>query len=210
MSPCFIAATARSAASPMQSSAKLTGRLMMCATSAATGFSDCFGIAALRAAEMREQDHLGALVGDLGDGGRHALDAGGVGDHAVLHRHVEVDAHQHALALHVDVVEGAERVHDALGSVSVRSACPSPRRCRPCGWRSPIRCRTTTSRAPSVPSITLVWSMWKIDECGSWLKSIETFGCVGVAEDALELLLGGALDRAVDLVLGGRASWRRT
>ena len=27
-----------------------------------------------------------------------------------------------------------------------------------------------------VPSMTLVWSMWKIDECGSWLKSIETFG----------------------------------
>ena len=26
-----------------------------------------------------------------------------------------------------------------------------------------------------VPSITLVWSMWKIEECGSWLKSIETF-----------------------------------
>src|SRR5471032_2862440 len=24
----------------------------------------------------------------------------------------------------------------------------------------------------SVPSITLVWSMWKIDECGSWLKSM--------------------------------------
>ena len=28
----------------------------------------------------------------------------------------------------------------------------------------------------SVPSMTLVWSMWKVDECGSWLKSIETFG----------------------------------
>ena len=28
----------------------------------------------------------------------------------------------------------------------------------------------------SVPSMTLVWSMWKVDECGSWLKSIDTFG----------------------------------
>ena len=28
----------------------------------------------------------------------------------------------------------------------------------------------------NVPSITLVWSMWKTDECGSWLKSIETLG----------------------------------
>ena len=28
----------------------------------------------------------------------------------------------------------------------------------------------------SVPFITLVWSMWTVDECGSWLKSIETLG----------------------------------
>ena len=30
----------------------------------------------------------------------------------------------------------------------------------------------------SVPFCTLVWSMWKVAECGSWLKSIETFGAV--------------------------------
>src|SRR5258707_7029168 len=30
----------------------------------------------------------------------------------------------------------------------------------------------------SVPFCTLVWSMWKVDECGSWLKSIETLGAV--------------------------------
>ena len=29
-----------------------------------------------------------------------------------------------------------------------------------------------------LPFITLVWSMWKVEECGSWLKSIETLGCV--------------------------------
>ena len=28
----------------------------------------------------------------------------------------------------------------------------------------------------SVPFMTLVWSMWKVAECGSWLKSIETLG----------------------------------
>src|SRR5690348_14510690 len=28
----------------------------------------------------------------------------------------------------------------------------------------------------SVPSMTLVWSMWKVDEWLSWLKSIDTFG----------------------------------
>ena len=30
----------------------------------------------------------------------------------------------------------------------------------------------------SVPFCTLVWSMWKVEECGSWLKSIETLGAV--------------------------------
>ena len=30
----------------------------------------------------------------------------------------------------------------------------------------------------SVPFCTLVWSMWNVDEWGSWLKSIETFGAV--------------------------------
>jgi len=37
-----------------------------------------------------------------------ALEPCRVGDAAVLHGHVEVDAQQHALALHVDVIEGAE------------------------------------------------------------------------------------------------------
>ena len=43
--------------------------------------------------------------------GSDALDAGGVGDPAVLHRHVEVDAQQHALALDVGGIEGAEGGH---------------------------------------------------------------------------------------------------
>ena len=30
----------------------------------------------------------------------------------------------------------------------------------------------------SVPFCTLVWSMWNVDEWGSWLKSIETLGAV--------------------------------
>ena len=30
----------------------------------------------------------------------------------------------------------------------------------------------------SVPFCTLVWSSWKVAECGSWLKSIETFGAL--------------------------------
>ena len=88
-------------------------------------------IAALRPAEMRQQDDLAALVGDLGDGRRHALDARGVGDLAVLHRHVEIDAQQHALAGEVGVIERAERAHDCLapGSLFVAAlACVIKRR----------------------------------------------------------------------------------
>ena len=66
------------------------------------------GVASLRPAEMREQDHLAALAGNFGDGRRDALEPRRVGDAAILHGHVEVDAQQHALALHVDVIEGAE------------------------------------------------------------------------------------------------------
>jgi len=77
------------------------------------GFQRIFLIAALRPAEVRQQDHLGALVGDFGDRVRHALDAGGVGDHAVFHRDVEV------------------------GATSTRF--PSRRRGRGCGTRSLVR-----------------------------------------------------------------------
>ncbi len=64
--------------------------------------------AALGTAEVREQDHLAALVGDLGDGRGDALDARRVGDLAVLGGNVEVDAQEHALAGDVGVVERAE------------------------------------------------------------------------------------------------------
>ena len=95
----------------MQSSANATGLPSTRATASAIGFSEFFRVAALRPAEMREQDDLAALVGDLGDGRRDALDAGRVGDLAVLDRHVEVDAQQDALALHVGLIERAERRH---------------------------------------------------------------------------------------------------
>ena len=73
-----------------------------------------FLIASLRAAEMRQQYDFGALVGDLGERVRHALDAGGVADNAVLDRNVEVDAYQHAFSLYVDMVEGIKSRHLAI------------------------------------------------------------------------------------------------
>ncbi len=71
------------------------------------------GINTLRPPEMREQDRLAALVGDLVDGRRLPLNARGVGDLASFGRDVEIDAHKHALVLHVDVVEGAKLRHSS-------------------------------------------------------------------------------------------------
>ena len=66
-------------------------------------------------AEVAEHDHLGALGRELAERRRGALDARRIGHLAVLHRHVEVDAHQHALAGHVD---GIDRLEGRLGHFS--------------------------------------------------------------------------------------------
>src|SRR5215207_1589483 len=65
-------------------------------------------VAPLRSAEMGQEDDLAALVGGLLDGRDHALEAGPVGDAPVLHRHVEVDADENALALEIGAVERAD------------------------------------------------------------------------------------------------------
>ena len=97
------------------------------ASSAATGFSDSFGVTSLRPAEMRQQDHPAALVGNSVMVGADALEPRGVGDAAVFHGNVEVDAQQHALALHVDVIEGAEDLTcDASFPVLRRGLVPGP------------------------------------------------------------------------------------
>ncbi|EGE56036.1 hypothetical protein RHECNPAF_770084 [Rhizobium etli CNPAF512] len=68
--------------------------------------------AVLRSAEMGEQDHLGALLGQFEDRRRHTLDARRIGDLAILDRNVEVDADEHALAADVgEIVEGLECRH---------------------------------------------------------------------------------------------------
>ena len=81
-------------------------------------------IGPLRTPEMGEQDHLAALVRDLPDGRSDALDASRVGDLAVLGRHVEIDAHEHALAPDVGLIERAEHV----SSPRVRWCEPNPPR----------------------------------------------------------------------------------
>src|SRR3546814_5085449 len=63
---------------------------------------------ALGAPEVGEQQHPGALPGEVLDGRRRALEARRIGHLAAGHRHVEVDTHQHGLAGHVEVVERLE------------------------------------------------------------------------------------------------------
>ena len=57
---------------------------------------------------MGKQDHLGAAVSELDDRRGVALDARNVGDRAVMHRNVQIDADEDALAPYISIVEGAK------------------------------------------------------------------------------------------------------
>ena len=63
---------------------------------------------------MRQQDHFRALAGNLPDRRQDAVDARRVGDAAIFHRDVEVDAQQHALAGEIGLIEGLESSHDDI------------------------------------------------------------------------------------------------
>jgi len=61
-------------------------------------------------AQVRHEDEiLRALFEDILDRGKRRLDARVVLDHAVLHRHVKIDAHDDALALEIDIANGLLR-----------------------------------------------------------------------------------------------------
>ena len=66
---------------------------------------------ALRSAKMRKQNDPAAFFHDLVDRRQRTLDARRVGDAPILHRHIEIDAQQHALSFDVDVVESVESGH---------------------------------------------------------------------------------------------------
>ncbi len=125
-----------SPSSPMQSSAKATGRLMhLRRARPRSGLQRILRVAAFRAAEMREQDRLAALVGDFEMVGATRSMRVSVGDLAVVDRDVEVDADEHALALEIGVIEGAEAVCDMSCAHRLVSLSPrlklARRRCRP-------------------------------------------------------------------------------
>ena len=67
---------------------------------------------AFRTAEMGEKDDLGAFVGQFEDCRRNALDAGHIGDLAICHGNVQVNAHENALSGNLEeIVEGLECRH---------------------------------------------------------------------------------------------------
>ena len=67
---------------------------------------------ALRPVEVGKHDHARALLRQFANGGRLAVDAQRVGDPAVLHRHVQIGADEHALPLHVQVIKRPECRHE--------------------------------------------------------------------------------------------------
>ncbi len=72
------------------------------------------GIAPFGPAEVRKQNGLAALADDVAHGGQRGDEARIVADPAVLDRHVEIHAHEHALTGQVRLIERTE----------VRHSCP--------------------------------------------------------------------------------------
>ena len=68
--------------------------------------------ATLGATEMRQQDYFRAGFAQEINGRQGRLQTGIVGDDPILHRHVEIDAHEHALAGQFSVLDTADRRHD--------------------------------------------------------------------------------------------------
>ena len=114
---------------PMQSAAKATGRLMTSATAAATGLSELASSGPpLGRPKWARRMTLPPLSAISADRRRDPLDAGRVGHAAVLRRHVEIDAQQHALAGDIGVVEGAEWFAHVSASerLAQKSGLPDP------------------------------------------------------------------------------------
>src|SRR3984957_1300545 len=129
---------------------------------------------------MAEQDHLGAGLAQLLDGRQGGAQAGVVADHAVLHRHVEIDADQHALAAQVGLVEGAEGhggllLGAAYISLAIARAVSAIRVEKPHSLSYQLRTRA------SLPSITWVWGRATVEEAATWFRSIETSGSLVTA-----------------------------
>ena len=63
---------------------------------------------------MSEADDGRALLKQFLKRRHNTVNAGGVGDHAFFHRHVEVQTDHHALARNVHIIKGSVGRHDGL------------------------------------------------------------------------------------------------
>ena len=101
------------------------------------------GVGPLRPAEVRaDRDLLRVVLEQVLERRQRGADARVVGDAAVLERHVQVAAHEHALAGDVGLADGARLTHSLRPAASRRPSPPGRR----AGTSSPTRCRT--SRRP--------------------------------------------------------------
>jgi hypothetical protein len=150
---------------------------------------------ALGPAEMGEQNDLAALVRDLLDGGGDAFDARRVSHTAIFGGDVEVDAQENAFAGDIGFVQRAEGfAHAALADKESRFrlvlgpwqpeqtlrptiGSEAPHAGQMCfasatavsaiRFEKPHSLSYQDKMRTNVPSMTLVWSRWKIDE---WLS----------------------------------------
>ena len=180
ISPFFILAMASTAFGPMQSSAKATGRLTMRATSAATGLSESFGsnpFGRLRCDSKITLPPLSAssvMVGTISSMRvASATLPSCIGTLRSTRNKTRLPLTSASSRLRKAFMAGTMRnlrSDDLQASLPIATAVSTMRLEKPHSLSYHDITRT------SVPSSTLVWSMWKTDECGSWLKSLETLG----------------------------------
>jgi hypothetical protein len=102
-------------------------------------------VAALGAAEMREENCLAAFLSDLADRLRGGTQARVIADAAILHRHVEIDADEDAFSANVGVIKVAERAHSALPRTRVNSGGKSRTKPSSSTTNSPTKAPSTAS-----------------------------------------------------------------
>ena len=113
-----------------------------------------------RSSEVAHEDDARALLHQTLDGGQRGADARVVGDGAVLHGHVEVDAHERALAARVQLVDGFDVGHTYSFFRT--------------GWRS------KSARSPEVPKIAVkTWRSVLGYVSQAWSGKV---GCLGASQ----------------------------
>ncbi len=123
-----------------------------------------FVLTALGPAEMREDDDLRALGGNLLQIREDAVDARRIRHFRAVHRHVEIDADQDPFAGKLGVVQNWKRREwrcPCHPSFPIATAVSAIR------FEKPHSLSYQDTTRTSVPSMTRVWSTWKMDECGS-------------------------------------------